>query len=114
MSDNMKCNKCGKEISPFRLRYFSIYTFTMCSHCWRINRLSFITVKDKTNWIIMNSLLQLGILFFFVTEIFDRSSQFEGAYFIGSLGVCMISAYTLDSYIEKGKVFIDTESIGKK
>ena len=112
MSDNMKCIKCGKEISPFRLRYFSFFTLTMCSRCWKINKLSFVTAKDKKNWILMDSLFQLGILVFFVTEIFDRGSQFDGAYFIGSLCVCMISAYTLDSYIEKGKVFIDTEGIG--
>ena len=113
MSNNMKCIKCGKEISPFRLRYFTFSTFTMCSHCWRINKLSFVTAKDKKNWILMDSLMFLSTLVFFATLKFNNF-QLEGVYFIGSLVVCMISAYTLDSYIEKGKVFIDTEGISKK
>jgi len=61
----------------------------------------------------MDSLLQLSILFFFVTLKFNNN-QLEGVYFIVSLGVCMISAYTLDSFIAKGKVFINTEGISKK
>jgi len=61
----------------------------------------------------MHSLFQLGILFFFVTRIFNKNSQLEGVYFIFSLGVCLISTYSLDSIIAKGKVFINTDGISK-
>ena len=61
----------------------------------------------------MDSLLFLSTLFFFVTLKLNNF-QLEGVYFLGSLGVCMISAYTLDSFVAKGKVFINTEGTSKK
>lgn len=113
MTNKRNCSRCEREISQFSLRFFSLNTIVFCPHCGKINKLSFVTAKDKKSWILLDLLLLLGIVFFFVTLKFNKNSQLEGVYLIVSLGVCSTSKYFLNKIIAKGKVFINTEDTNK-
>lgn len=113
MSINMKCNKCGKEISQFKLRFFSLLTLTICTHCWRINKLSFASNKDKNNWIVLNILVIFGILFYpFIQKIYPNN-QLEGIYYIISLLIAFSSNHFLYLIVAKGKVHINEDHVNK-
>jgi len=108
MSNNMKCSKCGKEISQLKLRYFSLFVFKICTHCGKINKLSFASKKDEISWISFTILNLSSILFYIFTLSIYRNTQADLVKYMLSLVVFTVSNSFLNSMVANGKVSINS------